>query len=214
MLVSLKINNCFIYNDEIEFSMRADMRYKRFINNVYTTSATNVLKSAMIIGPNNSGKTNFIRCLAALKDILLNTGISVKNNLFSDNNLCELSVIFLENKKEYLFEIKYDIFSKEYLFEKFSEISYDKYKNKKENDIIVRDFINQVFYCNDEMVIQAMKIAAKNNLLIYLLDTKQFSVLAKIKDTLTAFAEKIDIVDMNNIPIKKTIDMLDRKSVV
>ena len=208
MLVSLKINNCFIYNDEIEFSMRADMRYKRFINNVYTTSATNVLKSAMIIGPNNSGKTNFIRCLAALKDILLNTGISVKNNLFSDNNLCELSVIFLENKKEYLFEIKYDIFSKEYLFEKFSEISYDKYKNKKENDIIVRDFINQVFYCNDEMVIQAMKIAAKNNLLIYLLDTKQFSVLAKIKDTLTAFAEKIDIVDMNNIPIKKTIDML------
>lgn len=36
MLISLKVNDCFIYNDEIEFTMRADMRYKRFSSNTET----------------------------------------------------------------------------------------------------------------------------------------------------------------------------------
>ena len=34
------------------------------------------------------------------------------------------------------------------------------------------------------------------------------SVLSDIKDIITSFAKKIDIVDMNNIPMKKTIEML------
>ncbi len=53
-----------------------------------------------------------------------------------------------------------------------------------------------------------MKVAAKNNLLIYLLDTSQFEALKIIKDIIISFAQKIDIVDMNNIPMQKTIDML------
>lgn len=208
MLISFRVNNCFIYNDEIEFSMRADMRYKRFSSNVSVSGKTKVLKAAMIIGPNNSGKTNFIRCLKALKNILLNSKSMMKSNLFSDRSLCELSVTFLENKKEYLFEAKYDTLSKEYVFERFAEITYDKYHNKKETDVIVRDFIQQNFYCKDETVHQAMKITAKNNILIYLLDVKQFPILGEVKKIITSFASKLDIVDMNNIPIKKTIDML------
>ena len=53
-----------------------------------------------------------------------------------------------------------------------------------------------------------MKVAAKNNLFMYLIDTSKFSKLHEIKEILTGFAGRIDIVDMNNIPIKKTIDML------
>ena len=61
---------------------------------------------------------------------------------------------------------------------------------------------------DDEGLVSAMKVAARNNLLIYLLDTESFSTLRKIREAVIAFASKIDIVDMNNIPIKKTIDML------
>ena len=70
------------------------------------------------------------------------------------------------------------------------------------------------YVCNTEdkeeknVVISAMKVIAKNNLLIYLLDTSQFSVLSDIKNIIISFARKIDIVDMNNIPMKKTIEML------
>ena len=53
-----------------------------------------------------------------------------------------------------------------------------------------------------------MKVAARNNLLIYLLDTESFPALREIKKAVTDFASKIDIVNMNNIPIRKTIDML------
>ena len=55
-----------------------------------------------------------------------------------------------------------------------------------------------------------MKLAAKNNILIYLMDTDSFPSLARVKDIIVSFASRIDIVDMNNIPIKKTIDMLKR----
>ena len=53
-----------------------------------------------------------------------------------------------------------------------------------------------------------MKVASKTSILIYLLDTDSFPELKKIKDIIVRFASSIDIVDMNNIPIKKTIDML------
>ena len=55
-----------------------------------------------------------------------------------------------------------------------------------------------------------MRVASRNNILIYLVDTGSFAVLQAVKEAITSFASKIDIVDMNNIPIKKTIDMLKR----
>ncbi len=102
MLISLKVNNCFIYNSEVEFTMRADMRYKRFPSNVVSDKNTHILKSAMLIGPNNAGKTNFIRCLKAVKGIMLNEPHHLKSNLFIDDPICELTVCFLEGS-EYVF---------------------------------------------------------------------------------------------------------------
>lgn len=53
MFISLKVNNCFIYNTETEFTMRSDMRNKHFPSNVVSVNTTNILKSAIIMGPNN-----------------------------------------------------------------------------------------------------------------------------------------------------------------
>ncbi len=207
MLISLKVNNCFIYNSEVEFTMRADMRYKRFPSNVVSDKNTHILKSAMLIGPNNAGKTNFIRCLKAVKGIMLNEPHHLKSNLFIDDPICELTVCFLEDS-EYVFEVKYDSKASEFIYERFSQVSYDKHKNRKETDLFVRDPLQKVYLCDDEELRAVMSATAKNNILIYLLDASQFPVLEKIKRAITSFASKIDILDMNNIPIKKTIDML------
>ncbi len=207
MLISLKVNNCFIYNSEVEFTMRADMRYKRFPSNVVSDKNTHILKSAMLSGPNNAGKTNFIRCLKAVKGIMLNEPRHLKSNLFIDDPICELTVCFLEDS-EYVFEVKYDSKAGEFIYERFSQVSYDKHKNRKETDLFVRDPLQKVYLCDDEELRAVMSATAKNNILIYLLDASQFPVLEKIKRAITSFASKIDILDMNNIPIKKTIDML------
>lgn len=208
MLLNVTVNNCRIYNSETEFSMQANGHYKRFPNNVAEFEKFGVLKSAVIFGPNNSGKTNFVQIMRMIRQIFLNEETHVAKNIFSSNNLCEFSVSFLEGKSEYLFKAQYDVEKKEYIFEEFAEIYRDKHGNIKQKDILIRDHIDENYFCEDEELLPIMKVAARNNIFVYLIDTEKFPNQKKIKEVLVGFAEKIDIVDMNNIPIKKTIDMM------
>lgn len=210
MLLSLKVNNCLVYNSEVEFSMRANMHYKRFPNNVAKYGSVNILKTAVLIGPNNSGKTNFIKILTMLKYLMLGQNVNIENNLFSDNPIVEIGLSFYENNGEYLFEIKYDVSKKEYIYERFSQLNRDKHNNVKIEDLLIRDNVNKEYLSVDKGLDLAMKVASKNSILIYLVDTEDFPCLKHIKDTIISFASRIDIVDMNNIPIKKTIDMLKK----
>ncbi len=212
MIISLKINNCFIYDSEVEFSMRANMHYKLLDSNVSRINKTNVLKTAIIIGPNNSGKTNFINVISAVKNIMLNKKNKLHSNLFSDNSICCFEIVFLENGNEYMFCVKYDSKSREYVYERFSLIKYDSHKNKKVEDFFIRDTEKGVFSCRDIALSSAMKVSSKNNILIHLLDESQFPLLLEIKKIITSFALRIDVVDMNNIPLKKTIDMIKAPS--
>ena len=208
MLLSLKVNNCLIYNTEVEFSMRANMHYKRFPNNVASFGDIRVLKSAVLIGPNNSGKTNFVRIIGILRDIMLGQGNALSRNMFSSDPVVSLFVSFLCAGEEYVFEIKYDTSKKEYIYERFARIELDKYKNVKIVDLLVRDIGKSKYFSSDPGLEAAMQVSARNNILIYLLDTESFPCLQEIKEVMIAFASKIDIVDMNNIPITKTIEML------
>ena len=145
MLISLKVNNCFIYNTETEFTMRSDMRNKHFPNNVVSVNSTNVLKSAIIMGPNNVGKTNFIKCIDAIRGIMLNEGKRMVPNIFNADKNCEFAISFCDNSFEYSFELKYDFPKNDYIFEKFSRITYDVHKNKKETVILLRDTKNKEY---------------------------------------------------------------------
>ena len=57
MLISLSINNCLIYDTETVFSLQANLQSKRFAQNIAPAGKIHVVKSAIVIGPNNSGKT-------------------------------------------------------------------------------------------------------------------------------------------------------------
>ena len=96
----------------------------------------------------------------------------------------------------------------EYVSERLVEISYDRYKNKKEKIIYVRDNTAAEYICENDVLREMMGVAGRSNLLFFLLDTSKFTELDKAKNVITSFAKRIDIVDMNNIPIKKTIDMM------
>lgn len=208
MLVSLKANNFMIYNSEVEFSMQANLHHKHFKNNYSNHGELNILKTAIIIGPNNSGKTNFVRVVSAIKRIILNLSPNIQSNLFTDNSVCYLSVSFIEGEKEYVFEIKYDTQKNEYKYERFAVVERDEHKNRREVNLLVRDADNDVYYCSDVSLLPIMQASSRNNILIHLIDTERFPVLDEIKKVMLSFASRIDILDMNNIPIKKTIDML------
>ena len=60
MLIELSVKNCFVFNNQIVFSL----------------DPTN--KTTAIYGPNNAGKTCLIKCIQAMKGILLNQRIEIK----------------------------------------------------------------------------------------------------------------------------------------
>ena len=132
----------------------------------------------------------------------------MNSNLFSDNPIAEFEIVFLSGKREYLFEVKYNSQTNEYIYERFAEVSYDVHKNRKETTWFVKDTVDQVYKCENSELVTVMKVASKNNILIHLIDVEHFEMLEKAKQIIVGFAEKIDIIDMNNIPLKKTIDML------
>lgn len=213
MITSLKFKNCFAFNNETKMTLKADMRTNRFAFNVININDNlNILKSAVIYGPNNTGKTTLINCIKSLKRTLLNKEIYLQSNMFTDSDICEAEISFIYEEKEYVYEYKYNAKEHSYIYEKMHEIVKDKYNNEKEELKFLRDTIDEKFECpsNNELE-KILNITSNNNILIYTLQTEKFPILQKIKTILTSVAESIEIVDMNRIPNEKTIQILKNK---
>lgn len=213
MITSLKFNNCFAFNKPVQMSLKADMRTKKFSSNISNQSVNiNVLKSAVIYGPNNTGKTTFINCINSMKRTLLNKKINLESNLFTNNNICEESISFIYEHKEYSYEYKFDSKEKLYIFEQMTEIEKDKYGNEKEKKIFIKDTINKIYECpQDKKLEEVLDIASTTNILIYTVQIEKFDILQEIKNILVSVAKNIEIVTMNSIPLEKTIEMLKNK---
>ena len=202
MIIEIRVKNCFVFNEQISFSMKADMRNKKFASNVHKENNFNVLKTAGIYGPNNAGKTCLIKCIKAIRQILLNHKPSLMSNIFTASSVCELGMTFLAFGRKFAYDFKYDVAEKEFIYESFSEILKDQYGNEKEVFWLVKDSVQGRYFCADEDAIQMMPLMAKNNLLCYLIDSSKFEHLA----------EKIDIINMNNIPMEHTIKLMKNKN--
>ena len=211
MIIELRIKNCFSFEDQIVFSMKADMRNKKFASNVHRENNFNILKTAGIYGPNNAGKTCLVKCFNAIKKILLNKKPNLMPNLFSKNSVCELGITFLVEGREFSYDLHYDAQKEEFLYEKFSEIQKDQYGNEKEILWLEKDTVNQRYSCIDQDVLLMIPLMSSNNLLCYVIDASKFEHLEKMKKIIVEFAQKIDILNMNNIPMKKTIELMKNK---
>ena len=132
MIIELRAKNCFSFEEQIIFSMKADMRNKKFSSNVYKENNFNILKTVGVYGPNNAGKTCLVKCIDAVKQILLNKTQNLMPNLFSKNSVCELGVTFLADGRKFSYDFKYDVKKEEFSYEKFREILKDQYGNEKE----------------------------------------------------------------------------------
>ncbi len=212
MIIEIRAKNCFAFEDEIAFSMKADMRNKKFATNVHKENNFNVLKTVGIYGPNNTGKTCLIKCIRTIKEVFLNKKNRLVPNIFTENSICELGVTFMASKKKYSYDFKYDTEKEEYIYESFSEIFKDQYNNEKEVCWLKKDIISEIYECIDEDVQNMIPVVSKNNLLCYVIDTSKFEHLSKMKQILVGFAKKIDIINMNNIPMQHTIELMKNKN--
>lgn len=212
MIIEVRAKNCYAFGDDIVFSMKADMRNKKFGSNVHKENNFHVLKTAGIYGSNNAGKTCLIKCIRAIKRVLLNQKSGLVSNIFTGDPVCELGVTFLSSGRKFSYDFKFDTQKEEYLYEKFSEIFKDQYNNEKEVCWLKKDSIAEIYECMDEDVQTMISIVSKNNLLCYLIDTSKFLHLDKMKQILSGFAEKIDVINMNDIPMKHTIEVMKNRN--
>lgn len=212
MIIELSVKNCYAFEDTIIFSMKADMRNKKFGANVHKENNFNILKTAGIYGPNNSGKTCLIKCIRAIKEVLLNRKSDLIPNIFTNNNVCELGVIFMASGRKFSYKFKYDAVKEEYIYESFSEVFKDKYGNEKEENWLEKDTVKEIFTSVDQDLQAMIPMISNNNLLYYLIDTNKFEKLSEIKNILIGFADKIDVINMNNIPMEHTIELMKNKN--
>ncbi|WP_302952096.1 AAA family ATPase [Holdemania filiformis] len=212
MIVEVRLKNCLIFSDEIQFSLKADMRNKKFSSNVHQENGFNVLKTVGIYGPNNAGKTCLIQGIREIKNTLSNEFSKLGSNIFSESSISEAGIRFLNRGREFDYEFHYDSGSEEYPYEKFVEILKDSYGNEKEHLYFLRDIQKQKFICEDKKLEEMLPMISKSNILIYLVDPQAFNLVNETKTILTDFASKIDVIDMNNIPLNKTVQLMKGNS--
>ena len=212
MIIEVRAENCYAFRDEITFSMKADMRSKKFSSNVHKENKFNILKTVGIYGPNNAGKTCLIKCIRAIRGILLDEENELMPNIFTGNSVCELGMTFMSTGRKFVYDFKYDVQNKEYIYEKFSEIKKDEYDNEKEVCWLKKDSLSGEYKCIDENLQGMFSVISKNNLLYNLIDVSKFEKIAEMKSHLIGLAKKIEVVNMNNIPMKHTIELMKNKN--
>ena len=86
MLIRFLVTNFLSFNEETEFNMIAGS-LKSHKNHVIQVGKINVLKTSVLYGANGAGKSNLIKAISFLKDIVVNSGIdqSVNDKKFKLN---------------------------------------------------------------------------------------------------------------------------------
>ncbi len=220
MILSVRINNFLVYSNDVELSLKADMRIKKFGNNVYKENRFNVLKSLCIYGANNSGKTCVIRAINSIRNVLLGFVAEVPANLFTNNTVCSFGVSFLEDGRAFSYDFKYDSqivngYKKGFIYECLKELFIDKHNNYSEKEIFVRDIEgNKYLFSEDSELSKVLGVVSSDNILIYTINTNRYPIIEKYKKLLREFASKLYIVDMNNIPMEKTINVFKDNEII
>lgn len=118
MLIEFSISNFMSFKDEMVFSMeRSNIDKETLKDNYFTHNKIDLLKSAVILGPNASGKTNLIQALEYIRFLVLESrkferDVSIKyfpfklNKEYRVNCPIGLKVKFIHNENIFTYEIK------------------------------------------------------------------------------------------------------------
>lgn len=213
MILEIIIDGFRFFKNDTVLSFSADARTKRLLSNAVFVDEKHVNKCIGIYGSNNSGKSNLIKLFACLKTILSGSDSFVLNRaIFKDKQQTTISVIYnnLDDRGWLKYVFTYDNLEKRFVYEKLSNLTY--YPNGKpfEKTLFEKDFQNKIFEVFGSSKIDYLGIIRGNLPLFYVVELENgvFSTLKEYKESFKRLADSIEIVNMYNIPISKTIDLL------
>lgn len=154
MLINFRFKNCRSFFDETELSMEAvkDNELKEINtfsvqSNLMPKNENEILKSAVIFGGNASGKSNIIKALAYMKNVIVMSAsqfpIVQKNETFefiqtakNENSKYEVEIIQNDTYYKYGFEIYNNVISKEWLDRRKERLTHVFYREKNDIEIV------------------------------------------------------------------------------
>ena len=128
MLLRFVAQNFLSIADEVELNMFPAPRLRKHPNHVYQTPEVDLLKAAAIYGANGAGKSNIVKAMEYLKQIVIDGDIS---NPFENNEIkfklseefqnkpTHFEIEFKQNEKYYSYGIDFDenVIHEEWLYE-------------------------------------------------------------------------------------------------
>ncbi|MDP4268634.1 MAG: ATP-binding protein [Bacteroidota bacterium] len=127
MLLEFTVGNYLSFKDKKTLSLEASS-IKEFPENVFQAGKYNLLRSAVIYGANSSGKSNLIKAMQKMSEIILNSSkqsstdkidvIPFLLNIETENAPSYFEILFLidDVRYRYGFEVDKDIVHSEWLF--------------------------------------------------------------------------------------------------
>jgi len=126
MLIRFVVNNIYSFGESKEFNMIPSPRYTRLSNHKYNINDFSILKLSSIYGANGAGKSNLVKALSILQDIIIEEELPIRisDKVFkfydskSDSSQI-LAVEFFQSNRafHYALEIKSGIILTEELYE-------------------------------------------------------------------------------------------------
>lgn len=216
MISNIEFNGYRFFDNSI-LSFVADARTKKLMSNSVEIDGKNILKTLGIYGPNNSGKTNIVKLMSLVKNVLLGKELIIFNNpIFNDPESIYFSIIFnnLDDLGWIKYEFTYNNTKLQYESEKLSSITYyqsGKYTQKVVFEKNNKDKILKVF---DEDKSEYLSIIPSRLPFLYSieLESMTFSNLKEYLSSLQKLADSIQIVKMYDIPIENTIEAMKNRN--
>jgi len=124
MLIRFVVSNFLSFNEETEFNMLAGS-FRNHKHHVYKTSKLNILKGAALYGANGAGKSNLVKAIDFLQNIIdegkLEKSVNSKKFKLDRKNIdkpIEFEIEFYYKKKIYVYGISINglIIEKEWLY--------------------------------------------------------------------------------------------------
>lgn len=213
MILELKFNNYKMFKEENTLSFIADTRIKRLGSNYFNELNKNVLKSISLYGQNNIGKSNILLLFKLIKNLMLGTeNISFNRELFGDGPITDISITFKNtNDQNWLeYNFSYDSYKYEIIKESLNEVIFYETGNSTIKNIYSRDKEKEILSIFDENYNDLLKLLPSKKPFLYCvsLDNDIFSKLKTYLESFKLFSNSIEIIELYNIPIDKTIDVL------
>lgn len=205
MLLRFKIKNFLSFYKETVFDMFPNIKREKFSHHIYSDMEVPLLKQAAIYGANGSGKSNFIKAVAFLREFILNENF-IKNIDLDDyffqlvkepSGTISFEIEFFYNKNYYLYNVE---ISKKEIFEKLSISGLNK---KNDNLIFERkgNSINSPYLQNKTAVNHLLSLNSLSSLLPL---NRKFPVFSNgdVKNVYEWFSKKMEVILINStIPV-------------